>query len=210
MKQIEILGKNKEEINERIQRIENTLPQATLKDGLPFATWDEPGTLSNNMKKMAVPGISIAVINNYKLEWVKSFGVKDIRSPKVNSLRTIFEGGSTAKAITASAVLSAIERNKIGLDDIVNEKLQSWKIPDNENTKEVKVSLKHLLTHTSGINRPESLFGYESGQKPTIEQVLKGESPAKNDPVEVMFVPGSDKLMKCVHRREQTEQNHCA
>ena len=48
-----------------------------------------------------------------------------------------------------------------------------------------------MLTHTAGINRPDSLFGYEDDNIPTLIQVLNGEKPALNDPVKVEFVPGS-------------------
>jgi len=50
----------------------------------------------------------------------------------------------------------------------------------------------HLLTHTSGINLPESMFSYDDDFIPTLEQVLNGEYPALNDPVKVLFSPGTN------------------
>ncbi|HUU89351.1 MAG TPA: serine hydrolase domain-containing protein [Candidatus Glassbacteria bacterium] len=191
-KRTEILGKDQEKITERIKRIENAIPQATLKDGRPFAIWDDVGTITERMNAFNVPGISIAVINNFELEWLKCFGIKDVKTKEEVTLDTLFEGGSTAKAITAAVLLQAVEENIIDLDEPVNDKLKGWKIPENEYTKETAITLRHLLTHTSGINRPDSMFGYEQGSEPSIEQVLRGEYPAKNDPVEVQFTPGTD------------------
>ncbi|MHA1401765.1 MAG: serine hydrolase domain-containing protein, partial [Candidatus Heimdallarchaeaceae archaeon] len=93
--------------------------------------------------------------------------------------------------LTATAVLNFVEKGLLSLDEDVNNMLLGWKIPENEFTTKKKVTLRHLLSHTSGINRPKSLLGTKNGKTPTLEQVLNGESPAINDPVEVLFVPGT-------------------
>ncbi|NHJ49943.1 MAG: beta-lactamase family protein [Asgard group archaeon] len=191
MNKMDIIGKNKSEIENRIKRIESAFPQFTVKDGIPTAIWEDEGTLLEHMKKFKVPGMSVAVINNYKLEWLKCYGIKNVETNDDVALNTLFEAGSASKAITAAVLLSLVENNDIKLNDAVNDNLLNWKIPDNQFTKDTKINLKHLLTHTSGINRPDSMFGYEDNTKPTLEQVLNGKSPAKNDPVEVQFTPGS-------------------
>ncbi|MFW9923356.1 MAG: serine hydrolase domain-containing protein, partial [Candidatus Thorarchaeota archaeon] len=89
-------------------------------------------------------------------------------------------------------ILKAAEENLRELNEPVNKKLKVWKIPESDFTKEIEITLQHLLTHTAGINRPDSMFGCEEGSNPTIEQVLRGENPAKNDPVQIEFVPGTD------------------
>ena len=75
---VEIFGKEKEEIANRIKRIESALPQATMINGLPAAVWEGEGSIEERMKAFNVPGISIAVINNFELEWIKCFGVTEI------------------------------------------------------------------------------------------------------------------------------------
>lgn len=185
-----ILSKEEDEIKERIKRIETRIPQLNLDGGLPTPKWEITSNLSEQMQKLNVPGINIAVINNFEIEWTKCFGVKDIRTQEQVSLNTLFEAGSATKTLVAVAVLNEVEKNLLDLDVSVNDKLRTWKIPDNEFTKENKVTLRQLITHSAGINRPSSMFGCEEGKTPTIEQILNGESPAKNDPVEVGFVPG--------------------
>ena len=139
-----ILSKEKDEIKERIKRIETS-------------------NLSEQMQKLNVPGINIAVINNFEIEWTKCFGVKDIRTQEQVSLNTLFEAGSATKTLVAVAVLNEVEKNLLDLDVGVNDKLRTWKIPDNEFTKENKVTLRQLITHSAGINRPSSMFGCEEG-----------------------------------------------
>ncbi|UCH84921.1 MAG: beta-lactamase family protein, partial [Candidatus Latescibacterota bacterium] len=72
-----------------------------------------------------------------------------------------------------------------------NTKLRSWKIPENEFTATQKVTLHLLLTHQSGLNRPEGGFSWEEGSTPTLLQTLNGEAPAKNDPAAIVVLPGS-------------------
>ncbi|MFW9923940.1 MAG: serine hydrolase, partial [Candidatus Thorarchaeota archaeon] len=104
-KQIEIIGKEKDSIAKRIKRIENNLPQITLKNGIPFAIWDDIGSLEARMKTFNVPGISMAIINGYELEWLMSLGKRDVRTNEKVTFETLFEGGSTAKSITAAVIL---------------------------------------------------------------------------------------------------------
>jgi CubicO group peptidase (beta-lactamase class C family) len=187
-----ILAKNKEEILKRIQYIENNLPGVSFGTGQPLPNWDETAPLEDMMAVLNVPGVSIAVINNFKIEWLKHYGVKDLRTNEEITADTLFEAGSASKTFTAIAALNAVKKELLNLDESVNNKLKTWKIPDNDFTKEKQVTLRQLLAHTAGINRPDSMFGHEDGKTPTIIQILNGEPPAKNDPVEVVFVPGSE------------------
>src|SRR5262249_9653163 len=83
------------------------------------------------------------------------------------------------------------QEGKLSLDENVNLKLRSWKVPENEFTKEQKVTLRRILTHTAGTT-VHGLIGYEQGQPiPTLVEILNGEKPANNAPIRVDFVPGS-------------------
>lgn len=191
-KKLIIFSKDEEAIKERIERIIKGIPQLDMETGLPNPMWDTTGKIEERMEMFKVPGISMAVINNFEVEWAQCFGVKDIRTKEEVTLDTLFEGGSTSKTFTAAAVLNAVENNLLDLDENVNGKLKTWKIPENDFTKKSEVTLRQLLTHTAGINRPDSMFGVEEGKIPTITQILKGEPPALNDPAEVSFTPGTD------------------
>ncbi len=187
---IKITGEPIDEIKEHIERVENTIMKVQYKNGLDITFTGEETNIPERMRSYKVPGVSISVINNHEVEWAKSFGTKDVRTEDVVTIDTLFEAGSTSKALTAVAVLHLVEKNLFNLDESVNNRLVTWKIPDNEYTKESKISLRHLLTHTSGINRPEGGFEVEDGKTPTLNQVLNGEPPAVNEPVKVLTFPG--------------------
>ena len=196
---LKILGNNKEEINERIQRIENSAVGVEYRfadkenyvEGLPFPIIDEKKLLAERMAEHNIPGLSIAVINDYKIEWVKSYGHRNINTKEPITLDTIFQAASITKPIMSTLALHFVKKGTLELDEPVNNKLKDWQIPDNEFTKEKPITLRHLLSHTAGINQPPRGFGREEGSTPTLLQTLKGEAPAKNEPVEVIFEPGT-------------------
>jgi len=200
---LKIFGKNKEFIKDRIEKIENSLigidsqrkdEDGNIVDVLPFPVVEDKKTISERMVEFKTPGLCIAVINNNEIEWVKSYGYKNINTKEPITLDTIFQAASISKVLVATSALHLVEKKILALDEHVNNKLKDWKIPDNEFTKEKKVTLKDLLTHTSGINMPFGKFGREEGSAPTIINTLKGESPAINDPAEVFSEPGSRHL----------------
>lgn len=190
-KTIEIFGKDQKEIEKKIQTIENGLIPIAIEDNQLAPQWDEKANLEKRMEFYNIPGLSIAFINNFEVEWTKTFGIRDARTTDIVTLDTLFESGSTAKSFTALAALQTVAKNLLDLDENVNDKLKIWKIPENDLTKEEKVTLKRLLSHTAGINRPDSMFGSEPGSTTTIDHILSGEKPALNDPVKVEFIPGS-------------------
>jgi CubicO group peptidase (beta-lactamase class C family) len=105
---------------------------------------------------------------------------------------TLFQAASIAKPVTAVGALHYVERGLLDLDENVNDRLVSWRIPDNEFTAQADVTLRGLLGHTAGVN--QGLYrGYARGEAvPTLVQALEGEPPANSPPVRVDRVPGTE------------------
>ena len=170
----------------RLQRVEHGLPSVVLADGtvlqLDIQGW---------MKLFGVPGLSIAVFDNFQLVWRKSYGVREAGTSAPVTLDTTFQAGSVSKPVTALAALRAVQEGRFTLDENVNDKLRSWRVPDNEFTKQEKVTLRRLLSHSAGLS-VHGFPGYAVGQPlPTLVQVLNGEKPANTAPVRVVMVPGT-------------------
>ena len=147
--------------------------------------------LYERMKYYGVPGVSIALVNNNKLEWSKGYGVVEAGSSKKVTIETMFQAASISKPITATVALYFVQQGKLKLDSDVNEQLKSWQIPENEYTQEQKVTLRRILSHTAGLSGL-GLKGYcEYEKKPTLFEILDGKFPAHSDPITVITVPGS-------------------
>jgi CubicO group peptidase (beta-lactamase class C family) len=147
-------------------------------------------TLSERMAALKVPGVSIAVINGDRIEWAKGYGVLRVGVDAAVTTKSIFEAASTSKLVTAAIALHYVQEGALELDEDVNRYLKSWKLSENEFTREKKVTLRLLLTHQAGL--PTTNFGLdENAPPPTLIQVLNGEPPARNKPAVAEFVPGS-------------------
>ena len=173
-------------ILERIERVENGLLPAVVVRGkeLPrHSIWEV-------MQRYGVPGVSVAVINDGKLEWAKGYGVREIGGSPVDTA-TLFLAGHISQAIAAIVTLGLVESGAMGLDQNVNDYLSTWHVPDTVFTTTEKVTLRRILSHTSSLSVP-SLLGYSiEDESPTLEQILDGASPATNVPIRVLDAPGS-------------------
>ena len=77
------------------------------------------------------------------------------------------------------------------MDKPVNDYLKSWKLPNNEYQIKEQVTLRRILSHSSGLTGG-GFQGYRTGDPiPTLLQILDGEKPANNLPIRVDFTPGS-------------------
>jgi CubicO group peptidase (beta-lactamase class C family) len=179
------------QVEQRIRNIENGLADFMLGPQEDSAEPPKKVTLSERMAALKVPGVSMAVINDNKIEWAKGYGVIKAGVDTPVTVDSLFEAASTTKLLTTVIVLRLLEQGRLSLEEDVNRQLKSWKIPENTFTQQRKVTLRLLLTHKSGLNRPEGGIGYEDGSVPTLVQVLRGQAPAQNPPAVVTSVPGS-------------------
>jgi CubicO group peptidase (beta-lactamase class C family) len=103
------------------------------------------------MERFKVPGLSIAVFDQHRLVWAKAYGVKEAGQPDPVTLDTLFQAGSISKPVTAMAALHFVEKGRWSLDEPINDRLVSWKVPPNDFQKEQKVTLRRLLSHNAGM-----------------------------------------------------------
>jgi CubicO group peptidase (beta-lactamase class C family) len=147
-------------------------------------------TLADQMAALKVPGLSVAVIHNGRIDWARGYGIIKDGGPSVTP-QTLFQAASISKPISALAALRAVEAGKLNLDTDVNRYLKRWEIPSNSFTQRNKVTLRELLSHTAGMT-VHGFGGYASNETlPTIEQVLDGAPPANSPAVRVDIAPGT-------------------
>ncbi|MGA5729172.1 amino acid adenylation domain-containing protein [Streptomyces seoulensis] len=140
------------------------------------------------MLRHRVPGVAVAVISDGGLKGAWGFGTLAADDPTGVDERTVFQVGSVSKHITALGVMALVQDGRLDLDTDVNRVLTSWRLPGDG------VTLRHLLTHTSGLGT-QSYDGYRAGlPMPTAAQVLDGTGPALTPPVRPEGPPGSPYL----------------
>jgi CubicO group peptidase (beta-lactamase class C family) len=148
----------------------------------------DPGTLDNTpdwrstaavldslapelMKELHIPGASIALIDNRKLIWSKSYGIARVDQPVPVTDETLFEACSMTKPVFAYIVLKLAEQGLLDLDRPLAEYLRESYIPKQDQRKHITARM--VLSHTTGL-----------------PNWRKGEDE-RDGPLPVLFSPGS-------------------
>ncbi len=150
----------------------------------------DPFNIQQRMNHYGVPGVSIAVIKDFKIDWAKSYGIMDSSTKEAVSIETLFQAGSISKPVAAYGALKAVQDAKVDLKSPINDYLTSWKIPENKFTEEMPVSLDLILSHTAGLT-VHGFPGYNvEAEIPSLTSILNGEKPSNTGAIRVFKTPG--------------------
>lgn len=147
--------------------------------------------IKDQMHRYRIPGASIAVVKNFRVEWSKGFGYSNKKTHEPVTTDTVFQAASISKPITAVEALKTFAQKGLSLDANVNSFLIHWKIPDDSYTVAQPVTMRLLLSHTAGITGFR-YKGYSLEHKlPTLLEELNGIPPANTPAVTVIRQPGT-------------------
>ena len=182
-----VIAQNTEDESARIQRVEGGLmPPVRVRGTLPLR-YD----LTMRMKHHRVPGVSVAVVDGYRLAWARAYGVTEAGGDDAVTPATLFQAASISKPVTAVATLRLVERGILDLDAPANRYLRRWTIPDGPTARGDEVTIRHLLTHTGGLT-VHGFPGYPHGLPlPGAIAVLEGQAEANTPAVRLDTIPGS-------------------
>jgi CubicO group peptidase (beta-lactamase class C family) len=171
----------------RIARIESGLLPAVIIKGQP----PQSMTIADRMAHHKVPGVSVAFFDHGQILWTRAYGFADVASKKPVTPDTLFQAASISKPVVALAALRLVQDGKLNLDEDVNVKLTTWKVPENALTAKEKVTIRRILSHSAGLT-VHGFPGYASDEPiPSAVQILNGEKPANTDPIRADVVPGT-------------------
>jgi len=174
-------------LEQRIQRVENGLLRAVVVKGQPRQKLD----LRERLKHHRVPGASVAVVERGRIEWARGYGERSAGGGPAVTPDTLFQAASISKPVAAMVALRLVEMGQLALDEDVNLKLRSWKVPGSDQVRTETVTLRRLLSHTAGLT-VHGFPGYAAGAEvPTLRQLLDGVRPANTAPIRADIVPGS-------------------
>ncbi|HKI01656.1 MAG TPA: serine hydrolase [Thermoanaerobaculia bacterium] len=98
------------------------------------------------MQRRSIPGVSIAVVREGEIIQAKGYGLSNVELNVAATPETIYQSGSIGKQFTATLVMMLVEEGKLSLDDRIGKHIAgapaSWQ----------NITLRHLLTHTSGLS----------------------------------------------------------
>ena len=111
----------------------------------------------------ATPGCAVGVAVRGKPVLMKAYGMADLEHDVPNTPDTVFESGSVAKQFTAMAILLLVEDGRLSLDDQVRKHIPE--LPDYG----VPLTIRHMLTHTSGLRDWGSIAAIAGAPRTTRE-----------------------------------------
>src|SRR5262245_46343664 len=140
-----------------------------------------------------VPGVAVAVVNKDGSLYNEGFGKSRTLTNTPMAKDTIFNMASMTKPVTSVAIMILVDEGKLTLDDEVAKYLPEWKdrpvistfneADASYETRPAKrpITIRHLLTHTSGIG-----YGFSS---PTLQKIMEKTKKPELD-LPLLFDPG--------------------
>lgn len=136
---------------------------------------------SEARERMGSPGLAVAIARGPQVVWAAGFGLADVENQVPVTGDSVFRIASISKPMAAVAVMQLVERGRVSLDDPIQKY-----VPDYPQKGEQTVTVRHLLTHQSGIRH------YRPGEMESREPYATLAAAIgifKNDPL--LFVPGT-------------------
>jgi CubicO group peptidase (beta-lactamase class C family) len=176
-------------------RIAVTLMLAAVANPVPGATLAENREVAGALSVLDLwlteqaasgraPGLSIAVVHDQELVWANGYGFADIESRRPATPATLYRLGSVTKLFTATAILQLRDAGRLALDDPVAKHLPEFRVR-NPFSDSVPVTLRHLLTQTSGLTRDAPFPYWTTHVFPGRDELL-----ASLEKVELTHRPG--------------------
>jgi CubicO group peptidase (beta-lactamase class C family) len=132
--------------------------------------------------KADAPGATVIVVKDGKTILRKGYGLADVERKQPLAPETVMRLGSVTKQFTAAAIMMLVDEGRIKLDDDITVYLPDYPAQGK------KVTIEHLLTHTSGIVSYTGKPGFKNSMQDDLT-VSRMIDSFKSDPLE--FEPGS-------------------
>ena len=136
---------------------------------LAAALVDVDAMVGKQVDALKFPGLAVAVLDRGRRIWSRTYGVRDLQGREPVSLQTVFRIGSITKTICAMATLVLREKGRVDLDVPAVRYLPELGQINYPSSDSPPITLRHILTHTSGLPRL-GRFDYTSARsKPVTE-----------------------------------------
>ncbi len=123
-------------------------------------------------KSREQPGLSVGVVYDQDLIWAKGYGFADAQKKVPATPATLYRIASISKLFTSTAILQLRDAGKLRLDDPVAKHLPWFKIR-NKHPEGPAITIRHLITHTSGLPREAVGVNWSDLTFPKREEMMR-------------------------------------
>ena len=118
-----------------------------------------------------VPGVAVGIVFKDNLVFSNGYGYEDLKTKKKLTDKTCFRIASISKTFTATAIMQLAEQGKLQIDDKVQKYLPWFKSTKDKELD--KITIKQLLSHSSGVNRDGDTPHWEDDNFPNLESIKR-------------------------------------
>ncbi|WP_405208023.1 serine hydrolase [Aquimarina sp. LLG6339-5] len=136
----------------------NSSINAQKKELPTFITDSLQSYIIQGMKDWQIPGLSISIIKNDKIVFMKGFGVTKVNGSETVDENTLFMIGSNTKAFTATTLSILQEANVLNLHDKVQKWMPEFSLKNSLASRETNIV--DLLSHRIGFETFQGDFTY--------------------------------------------------
>lgn len=124
----------------------------------------------HEMADKKIPGLSIALVDDQRVVWSRGFGLARPADSTPATAETIYRVASVTKLFTALAVMQEVEKGRLHLDTPVSRYLPTFAPA---NPWGAQITLRHLLTHRSGLVREPPVGNYFTPEPATLAATVQ-------------------------------------
>ena len=142
--------------------------------------------VKERMESKNIPGIAFLIAKDGKILDEGYYGKANLELNADVTIKSVFAIASMSKTYTAAAILLMAEKGQLELDDSVKKYIpeapDSWK----------PITLKHLLTHSSGLIEDWSLYDWNASNELFLKTQTDADFLKIHFKEELKFKPGTD------------------
>jgi CubicO group peptidase (beta-lactamase class C family)/D-alanyl-D-alanine dipeptidase len=128
-----------------------------------------------------LPALSISLVDDQSVVWSAGFGVENSQKGTPATSETIYRVGSVSKLFTDLAIMKLVEDGAIDLDEPVSTYIPSF---EPMNGYDAEITLRHLMSHRSGLVREPPVGHYFDDTEPSLSQTVESLNQT-----ELVYVP---------------------
>eukprot|EP01125_Pyxidicula_operculata_P015623 TRINITY_DN5329_c0_g1_i1.p1 TRINITY_DN5329_c0_g1~~TRINITY_DN5329_c0_g1_i1.p1 ORF type:complete len:833 (-),score=126.24 TRINITY_DN5329_c0_g1_i1:74-2572(-) len=125
--------------------------------------------INDEMKDKDIPSVAVAIVEGNEVKWAEGFGIANSETNAKATADTIYRIGSVSKLFTDIAVMQCVEKGELSLDADIVDYIPTF---NPKNTYGKKITLRNLMSHTSGLPRESPVGNYTDSSEPSLEATV--------------------------------------
>lgn len=169
------LGRTNPDVQAKLRMLtQDMMPSVRTQEWPPRPTHREiarklTAFIQSEIEDKGIPGLTIALVDGRDIVWAKGFGRADTSAKVLTTPETVWRVASVTKLFTAVAAMQLVEQGKLKLDEPISTYVPEIRFINPFGTP---ITIRHLMTHRSGIVREPAEGSYFDPSNPSLTKTV--------------------------------------